>query len=235
MFVQVPKSIFGVLPGNDHPSALLCFPFQAQEEYLLNKSTPPNGMVQALTLSSPSPHTTMCGFHLMPGTWAHRADCLGLRVVHLTSTPSGWFDHLRMQSEEQGHFHNNTELGNTLKINLWVTCETLLVPLSQKGSKRKPSPICQLGYNKCFWSRFYHTVGGEGAAETHISLKSNVLNVPTAQKGPDGTVIPNNYCDFCLGGSNMNKKSGRPEELVSCADCGRSGECGPFPHRVPVD
>ncbi|XP_010643717.1 zinc finger protein DPF3 isoform X4 [Fukomys damarensis] len=44
------------------------------------------------------------------------------------------------------------------------------------------------------------------------------------QKGPDGTVIPNNYCDFCLGGSNMNKKSGRPEELVSCADCGRSGD-----------
>lgn len=33
----------------------------------------------------------------------------------------------------------------------------------------------------------------------------------------------------------MNKKSGRPEELVSCADCGRSGECGPFSHHVPVD
>ncbi|EHB11048.1 Zinc finger protein DPF3 [Heterocephalus glaber] len=46
------------------------------------------------------------------------------------------------------------------------------------------------------------------------------------QKGPDGTVIPNNYCDFCLGGSNMNKKSGRPEELVSCADCGRSVQPG---------
>uniref|UniRef100_A0A2K6QRG8 Double PHD fingers 3 n=1 Tax=Rhinopithecus roxellana TaxID=61622 RepID=A0A2K6QRG8_RHIRO len=46
------------------------------------------------------------------------------------------------------------------------------------------------------------------------------------QKGPDGTVIPNNYCDFCLGGSNMNKKSGRPEELVSCADCGRSAHLG---------
>ncbi|XP_068018253.1 zinc finger protein DPF3 isoform X3 [Melanerpes formicivorus] len=42
------------------------------------------------------------------------------------------------------------------------------------------------------------------------------------QKGPDGVIIPNNYCDFCLGGSNMNKKSGRPEELVSCSDCGRS-------------
>ncbi|XP_031808442.1 zinc finger protein DPF3 isoform X5 [Sarcophilus harrisii] len=46
------------------------------------------------------------------------------------------------------------------------------------------------------------------------------------QKGPDGTVIPNNYCDFCLGGSSMNKKSGRPEELVSCADCGRSAHLG---------
>nr|XP_048711489.1 zinc finger protein DPF3 isoform X2 [Caretta caretta] len=43
------------------------------------------------------------------------------------------------------------------------------------------------------------------------------------QKGPDGAIIPNNYCDFCLGGSSMNKKSGCPEELVSCSDCGRSG------------
>uniref|UniRef100_A0A7M4FNE1 Double PHD fingers 3 n=1 Tax=Crocodylus porosus TaxID=8502 RepID=A0A7M4FNE1_CROPO len=46
------------------------------------------------------------------------------------------------------------------------------------------------------------------------------------QKGPDGAIIPNNYCDFCLGGSNMNKKSGRPEELVSCSDCGRSAHLG---------
>ncbi|XP_036264182.1 zinc finger protein neuro-d4 isoform X7 [Pipistrellus kuhlii] len=40
------------------------------------------------------------------------------------------------------------------------------------------------------------------------------------KKGPDGTVIPNGYCDFCLGGS---KKTGCPEDLISCADCGRSG------------
>uniref|UniRef100_A0A8C5RN49 PHD-type domain-containing protein n=1 Tax=Laticauda laticaudata TaxID=8630 RepID=A0A8C5RN49_LATLA len=48
-------------------------------------------------------------------------------------------------------------------------------------------------------------------------------SVGQSQKGPDGAIISNNYCDFCLGGSNMNKKSGRPEELVSCSDCGRSG------------
>ncbi len=33
------------------------------------------------------------------------------------------------------------------------------------------------------------------------------------------------YCDFCLGDEQENKKTGSREELVSCADCGRSGEC----------
>jgi hypothetical protein len=32
------------------------------------------------------------------------------------------------------------------------------------------------------------------------------------------------YCDFCLGDAVENKKSGSSEELVSCSDCGRSGE-----------
>lgn len=32
------------------------------------------------------------------------------------------------------------------------------------------------------------------------------------------------YCDFCLGDANENKKTGQPEELVSCAECGRSGK-----------
>lgn len=35
--------------------------------------------------------------------------------------------------------------------------------------------------------------------------------------------VPNDYCDFCLGDAAMNKKSKEPEEMVSCADCGRSG------------
>uniref|UniRef100_H3DA17 Double PHD fingers 1 n=1 Tax=Tetraodon nigroviridis TaxID=99883 RepID=H3DA17_TETNG len=41
-----------------------------------------------------------------------------------------------------------------------------------------------------------------------------------SKKAPDGSVIANGYCDFCLGGS---KKTGCPEDLISCADCGRSG------------
>ncbi|XP_061562882.1 zinc finger protein DPF3 [Cololabis saira] len=43
------------------------------------------------------------------------------------------------------------------------------------------------------------------------------------QKASDGTVIPNDYCDFCLGDQDANRKTGQAEELVSCSDCGRSG------------
>ena len=32
------------------------------------------------------------------------------------------------------------------------------------------------------------------------------------------------FCDFCLGDKELNKKSGKPEEMCSCAECGRSGE-----------
>ena len=32
------------------------------------------------------------------------------------------------------------------------------------------------------------------------------------------------YCDFCLGDASENRKTGAPESLVSCADCGRSGK-----------
>lgn len=52
------------------------------------------------------------------------------------------------------------------------------------------------------------------------------VNLFSAQKGPDGAVIPNDYCDFCLGDQDSNRKTGRAEELVSCSDCGRSGEFG---------
>lgn len=70
--------------------------------------------------------------------------------------------------------------------------------------------------------------GGEGAAMCCMhrgsagpSLTSASPCCFAAKKAPDGTVIPNGYCDFCLGGS---KKTGCPEDLISCADCGRSGE-----------
>jgi hypothetical protein len=80
-------------------------------------------------------------------------------------------------------------------------------------------------------------VGGEeGAVGTHLSLKLEVfLMFPQPRKDQMGKSFPITTVTSAWGGSNMNKKSGQPEELVSCADCGRSGECGPFLHCVPAD
>uniref|UniRef100_A0A8D8R139 Zinc finger protein ubi-d4 B n=1 Tax=Cacopsylla melanoneura TaxID=428564 RepID=A0A8D8R139_9HEMI len=46
---------------------------------------------------------------------------------------------------------------------------------------------------------------------------------------------PSPYCDFCLG-DTTNKKSGQPEDLVSCSDCGRSGHptCLQFTNNMKV-
>lgn len=54
------------------------------------------------------------------------------------------------------------------------------------------------------------------------------LHFAAPKKGPDGIALPNNYCDFCLGDSKTNHKTGQSEELVSCSDCGRSGAFAAF-------
>lgn len=56
----------------------------------------------------------------------------------------------------------------------------------------------------------------------YSALFLSVLSAP--KKGPDGLALPNKYCDFCLGDSNLNQKTGQSEDLVSCSDCGRSGK-----------
>ena len=47
--------------------------------------------------------------------------------------------------------------------------------------------------------------------------------MPPVHMVPPGHKPGNKYCDFCLGDENENKKTGFKEEMVSCADCGRSG------------
>uniref|UniRef100_A0A663E4R5 Double PHD fingers 3 n=1 Tax=Aquila chrysaetos chrysaetos TaxID=223781 RepID=A0A663E4R5_AQUCH len=104
------------------------------------------------------------------------------------------------------------------------------------GMGRKEANLCFLVYicgkrykNRPGLSYHYahtHLASEEGDEAREQETRSSPVHRNEnhkPQKGPDGVIIPNNYCDFCLGGSNMNKKSGRPEELVSCSDCGRSG------------
>ena len=67
--------------------------------------------------------------------------------------------------------------------------------------------------------------GGSSGADTRDtaaiqrSLKQNNKTMSGKDRAPSL-----GYCDFCLGDVNENKKTQKPEELVSCAECGRSGE-----------
>ncbi|XP_070818666.1 D4, zinc and double PHD fingers family 2, like isoform X6 [Chaetodon trifascialis] len=61
------------------------------------------------------------------------------------------------------------------------------------------------------------------AAAAALEERDKPYACDTTKKGPNGLALPNDYCDFCLGDSTLNQKTGQSEELVSCSDCGRSG------------
>ncbi|XP_034280331.1 zinc finger protein ubi-d4 isoform X2 [Pantherophis guttatus] len=100
----------------------------------------------------------------------------------------------------------------------------------QKHTSKPPDRVCGKRYkNRPGLSYHYahcHLAEEEGEDKedsqppTPVSQRSEEQKT---KKGPDGLALPNNYCDFCLGDSKINKKTGQPEELVSCSDCGRSG------------
>ncbi|XP_043930599.1 zinc finger protein DPF3 isoform X2 [Protopterus annectens] len=100
----------------------------------------------------------------------------------------------------------------------------------QKHNSKTSEKVCGKRYkNRPGLSYHYahtHLADEEGEDERESEPHSPLVHRSEShkpRKGPDGVIIPNDYCDFCLGGSNMNKKTGQPEELVSCSDCGRSG------------
>lgn len=65
-----------------------------------------------------------------------------------------------------------------------------------------------------------------------ILIVSSLISCTATKKGPNGLALPNDYCDFCLGDSTLNQKTGQSEELVSCSDCGRSGMNALCPFRL---
>ncbi|XP_061608934.1 zinc finger protein ubi-d4-like isoform X2 [Phyllopteryx taeniolatus] len=72
-----------------------------------------------------------------------------------------------------------------------------------------------------------HLADEEGEDKEEMEVNEPPPPLPetpkTPKRGPDGLALPNKYCDFCLGDSKTNHKTGQSEELVSCSDCGRSG------------
>ena len=78
----------------------------------------------------------------------------------------------------------------------------------------------------------YYSTGTPGRGNKKTQGANPPTDAPTGpqqgpSRGPDGKIKPSAYCDFCLGDSSMNKKTGEPEEMVSCAECGRAGKFMP--------
>ena len=63
------------------------------------------------------------------------------------------------------------------------------------------------------------------AAAVALSLTAASTAGTAAAASSSKTVNTSKYCDFCLGDELENKKTGKCEEMVSCADCGRCGKC----------
>ncbi|XP_013862091.1 zinc finger protein ubi-d4 isoform X2 [Austrofundulus limnaeus] len=103
--------------------------------------------------------------------------------------------------------------------------------IKQKHISKSSERVCGKRYkNRPGLSYHYthsHLAEEEGEEKEDTEISEPPLPLPeepkTPKKGPDGLALPNNYCDFCLGDSKTNHKTGQSEELVSCSDCGRSG------------
>ncbi|CAL8316861.1 unnamed protein product [Merluccius merluccius] len=100
----------------------------------------------------------------------------------------------------------------------------------QKHNSKRAEEVCGKRYkNRPGLSYHYthtHLAEEEGEEEKEPDVPEPSPPRPSnhkPQKAVDGSIIPNDYCDFCLGDQESNRKTGQAEELVSCSDCGRSG------------
>ncbi|XP_061558664.1 zinc finger protein ubi-d4-like isoform X1 [Phycodurus eques] len=103
--------------------------------------------------------------------------------------------------------------------------------IKQKHISKPSEKVCGKRYkNRPGLSYHYthsHLADEEGEDKEEMEVNEPPPPLPetpkTPKRGPDGLALPNKYCDFCLGDSKTNHKTGQSEELVSCSDCGRSG------------
>ncbi|XP_060722079.1 zinc finger protein DPF3 isoform X1 [Tachysurus vachellii] len=155
-----------------------------------------------------------------------------------------------LEAEEHGDgFHDDDELevdtrkrkqrskgrgrGSSRKKTETGTCDDQDKPYvcDNRHKQKSVDSVCGKRYkNRPGLSYHYthtHLAEEEGEEEREPEIPQSPAEHKTQnhklQKGPDSGVIANDYCDFCLGDSGSNRKTGQAEDLVSCSDCGRSG------------
>lgn len=113
-------------------------------------------------------------------------------------------------------------------------------PSQQKTPKNNDKPflctICNRRYKTASTLKAHttqHHAGGSDPAPTVVEKIPVKLSPPPNLQGKP-CAKPNPYCDFCLGEDSLNKKSGKPEKMVSCADCGRSAHPSCLQFTLPL-
>ncbi|XP_059086805.1 zinc finger protein neuro-d4-like isoform X2 [Tigriopus californicus] len=90
---------------------------------------------------------------------------------------------------------------------------------SRGGSARKAATVAAAAFRET--SNDMYSGGSMTTVQTppdHMAAHRNNKTMSGKDRAPSL-----GYCDFCLGDATENKKTTQPEELVSCAECGRSG------------
>ena len=121
---------------------------------------------------------------------------------------------------------------------------TKTTPSQQRTTRNNDKPflcnICNRRY-KTVSTLKAHTTQHHGRAEhpAPAAAAAAVEKVPVMLQPPPSLLgkpcaKPNPYCDFCLGEDSANKKTGKPEKMVSCADCGRSAHPSCLQFTLPL-
>ncbi|KAL3052723.1 zinc finger protein DPF3 isoform X1 [Trematomus bernacchii] len=133
----------------------------------------------------------------------------------------------RNRGKNRGSSRRRTEAANLEDQDKPYVCDNRY---KQKHNSKKAEEVCGKRYkNRPGLSYHYthtHLAEEEGEEEKESEMTPSPPYCPDnhkPQKAADGSIIPNDYCDFCLGDQDSNRKTGQAEELVSCSDCGRSG------------
>lgn len=83
--------------------------------------------------------------------------------------------------------------------------------------------LAGLAYHKAFQHNDPLPTGTSIGKLLWLCLSGSIENSSTSRLEISPLLETSSICDLCLGSKNMNKKTMKPEDLVVCHDCGRSG------------
>ncbi|XP_015365863.1 PREDICTED: zinc finger protein neuro-d4 isoform X3 [Diuraphis noxia] len=95
---------------------------------------------------------------------------------------------------------------------------------ARMSNNQNNSPLVTLNPNEAASSTTSSTFPSTATPTktSHNKAVSREGYTKTKSGGNNKSANPSPYCDFCLG-DEVSNKSGQPEILISCSDCGRSG------------